>query len=248
MELNKILPFFIQPLFMALLLVLIGTFLKNRQRGKLLAVCGCSILLFGGSPQVSDFFQERLQTHYPTVSVADCPPADAVVLLGGLANDPRKGLNVEWNESVDRFEQSVYLIRAHKAPNLILTSGPDDDEGDGRFLYPAALDHGIPKQALLYTRQSYNTAAEAENIKDLAARHGIRSIILVTSAFHMRRAVMLFKRTGLTVQPFPVDYSCCNTAKPYKPQDYLPNSAALVGTERTIREYCGLLFYWFKGY
>ena len=248
MELNKVLPFFIQPFFIVLALILAGSFMHNRKRGKLLVLCACLILLIGGSPQVSDFLLEHLQTYYPTVSVAGCPPTDAVVVLGGIVGDPRKGLNMEWYEGVDRFEQAVNLLRAQKARRIIFTSGPEDEEGDGRFLYSAALDHGIAKDAILYTTRSYNTIAESENIKQLAAREGIRSIILVTSAFHMRRAMMIFKRTGLAVQPFPVDYGCCNSSKPRKLQEYLPAFGVFIGTEKSIREYAGVLYYTLRGY
>ena len=80
-----------------------------------------------------------------------------MVLLGGIVGDPRNGLSMEWSESVDRFERSVNLMKAGKAQHLILTSGPDDDEADGRYLYPAAIDHGVPKEAILYTHTNPTT-------------------------------------------------------------------------------------------
>ena len=246
MELNKLLPIFIQPIFVVLVLVIVGSLLKNRLRGKLLVAFGCLIIVTLGCPPVADRLIDSLQNYYPTVSVAASPNADAVVLLGGVVGDPRKGLSMEWNEAADRFEQSVNLMKANKAKRLILTSGPDDEEGDGRYLYPAAQEHGIPKDSILFTSRSYNTAAEASNIKELAQKQGIRSILLVTSAFHMRRSMILFQRTGLTVYAFPVDYVCCNNSKPYKVHEYFPSSGALSRSETTIREYCGLLFYWLK--
>ena len=69
-------------------------------------------------------------------------------------------------------------------------------------------------------------------------------IILVTSAFHMPRAKMLFERQGFEVEPFPVDFQ--NSDRPRRTiLSFVPSAQALVKTETAMREGVGLLYYTF---
>ena len=69
-------------------------------------------------------------------------------------------------------------------------------------------------------------------------------IILVTSAYHMRRARMLFQRQGLEVEPFPVDFQL-----PYQERitiiSFLPNAECLKNSETAMREAMGIFYYTF---
>ena len=70
-------------------------------------------------------------------------------------------------------------------------------------------------------------------------------IILVTSAFHMPRAQMLFEKEGLEVVPYPVDFKSLTTDS-VTFMDYLPNGQSLAKTDMGMRELIGRLFYWLK--
>ncbi len=96
-----------------------------------------------------------------------------------------------------------------------------------------------------------NTAQEAIAIRKLlqGVDHSAVSprILLVTSAFHMRRAQRLFERQGLKVVPFPVDFQARGQwAGPVwrdPTQWLLPTASALDGTSRALREWLGRLVY-----
>jgi uncharacterized SAM-binding protein YcdF (DUF218 family) len=76
------------------------------------------------------------------------------------------------------------------------------------------------------------------------AEGGKHKIILVTSAYHMRRARMLFQRQGLEVEPFPVDFQL-----PYQERmtiiSFLPNAECLKNSETAMREAMGIFYYTF---
>ena len=86
----------------------------------------------------------------------------------------------------------------------------------GRYLPPEgdiyineAISKGIPKENLFTTYPVTNTLQEAKAIKKLLVNEILSSkkkIILVTSAFHMKRAKKVFEREGISVQPYPVDF------------------------------------------
>ena len=89
-----------------------------------------------------------------------------------------------------------------------------------------------------------NTAEEAVAIARLLP--GRPRILLVTSAFHMRRAQRLFERQGLVVQPFPVDFQARGAwAGPLwrDPSQWLPSARALDDSSRALRELLGRLVY-----
>ena len=69
-------------------------------------------------------------------------------------------------------------------------------------------------------------------------------IILVTSAFHMRRAKMLFERQGFEVEPFPVDFQTSDRPTTTV-LSFLPSAQALAKSEMAMREGVGMLYYTF---
>jgi multidrug efflux pump subunit AcrA (membrane-fusion protein) len=67
------------------------------------------------------------------------------------------------------------------------------------------------------------------------------TVILVTSAFHMRRASSLFEQVGLTVIPYAVDFKV--PATKITPMSFLPSAGALSKTDGAVREMLGVLYY-----
>lgn len=153
-------------------------------------------------------WQRRLAT--------EAPLADAIVVLsGGRHSAPGAARVSEW-EDPDRFLAGLDLYRAGKAPRLLFTGGaspfrPGQPPEGQRYLEEAA-QLGIPPVAMASTPPVVNTAEEAIAIRRLLGRQTSTTtaspprILLVTSAFHMRRAQRLFERQGLQVRPFPVDF------------------------------------------
>ena len=103
------------------------------------------------------------------------------------------------------------LLKPCKADNLIFTGGfnPYDSNlpPEGDINIDEALAFEIPKKDLLSTYPVLNTYQEAKAIKNLINKSiplNKNKIILVTSAFHMKRAKRLFERTGFKVFEFPL--------------------------------------------
>ena len=72
-------------------------------------------------------------------------------------------------------------------------------------------------------------------------------VLLVTSAFHMRRSQRLFERQAMQVLPFPVDFQARGRwAAPLTrdPTQWLPSASALDDSSRVLRELLGRLVYW----
>ena len=102
----------------------------------------------------------------------------------------------------------------------------------------------MDEKSLVFFPKARNTEEEAQMI----AAAGFRRIRLVTSAWHMPRAKMLFERAGLEVVPAPTDYEMhyC-TESPIKCLDFLPNADALWRNGVAVKEWVGRFGYWLKG-
>ena len=107
---------------------------------------------------------------------------------------------------------------------------------------------GIPKKDLFTTSNVTNTFDEAKAIKQLfkskiPSRE--KKIILVTSAFHMKRAKKIFEREGITVYPYPVDFisSKSFSSSIRNPLNWVPSSYGLNKNSNAIREIIGRIIY-----
>ena len=106
---------------------------------------------------------------------------------------------------------------------------------------------GIPKKDLLTTYPVVNTLGEAKAIKNLLGRKASNNqkIILVTSAFHMKRAMKVFEREGINVLPYPVDFKTSKNliSSLRNPVNWIPNSHYLYESSQAIRELIGRIIY-----
>ena len=174
--------------------------------------------------------------------------ADAIVVLsGGRHPAPGSSRISEWHDS-DRFLAGIELYRASKAPRLLFTGGANPFSPgqplEGNLYLEEARELGIPQVAMSSTPPVLNTAQEAKAIRKILGNS--QSILLVTSAFHMRRAQRLFERQGLKVKPFPVDFrSRGSWAGPAwrDPRQWCPDAKALDGSSRALRELLGQVIY-----
>jgi uncharacterized SAM-binding protein YcdF (DUF218 family) len=244
--LAKILPAFLLPTGIVILLLVLSAALRRRA----LAIAALVLLWLSSMPFVSDTLMRGAEGWQVRQSVASAPQADAVVVLSGMLRVvPAREPTAEWSDAVDRIDAGVALARADKAPLLVFTSEwiPWDAGGidKGRWLADRAADLGVARERIVITGRVSNTAEEARAVADLlAARGGPRaptSVILVTSAFHMRRSELLFARAGLSVTPFPVDFR--TSAAPRSFMDLLPGAGSLYNTEAALRECYGYLYY-----
>ena len=132
------------------------------------------------------------------------PQADAIVVLsGGCHPAPGPDRISEWHDP-DRFLAGVAQYQAGRASRLLFTRGQNPfHQGlppEGELYRAEAVDLGVPVTSIGLTDRVTNTAQEAEAIRRLLP-HDQPTVLLVTSAFHMRRSQVLFERQGMTVLP-----------------------------------------------
>lgn len=246
--LNKLLPLLALP--SGLLLLLLAVALLWRRRWPVwLALC---LFWLGSTPWMSDHLLRWCEANAVRVAASSMPRAQAIVVLSeGRTLAPGTTGTSEWNDG-DRFWGGIELYRAGKAPWLVFTGGwiPWQPElaPEGEVLKVWARSQGIPDSAIQVTGTATNTAEEAAAVAalfpKLASVGGTRprTILLVTSAFHMPRAQRLFQQAGLQVLPYPVDFKV-SAGESFNAMKLLPSADAWRLTEMAWRELLGRAYY-----
>jgi len=244
--LAKVLPVFFLPTGATILLLLASLVFRKRA----LAIAGLLVLWLSSTSVVGDAVMRAAEGWQTRIPVASVPEARAIVVLSGMLRQTPGAPSVgEWREEVDRVDAGVALLRAAKAPVLIFTDGwlpwNSDAQPVRNDVVERAVALGAPRERILVTARVRNTADEARGVwkllQSLKDGHDRDAVILVTSAYHMRRSRLLFTRAGVSVVPFPVDFQ--TSAGPFTIMDILPHAGSIENTETAMRELYGYLFY-----
>ena len=226
---KKFISSMIMPLSLGLILALIGLILlykDNFKKAKIfLTIAFVWIAIVSYTP-FSNFLLTPLEnSHNKLINI----PADVkyILLLGG--DQPNRG----W--------EALRLYHSIKNSKII-TSGY---EGHGKI--PEAvktakilMELGIPKKDIIVHSKPKDTKEEAVKIKELL---GKRPFILITSAYHMPRALALFKKEGLNPIVAPTNFLIKSSNKFLS----IPNGNSLKKTEAAWHEYLGLLWSKLRG-
>ena len=248
--LRQILPLFVLPIGITILLVLAGL----RFRRWALIWSGMAVLWLSSTPFISGLAVRAAEGWAERGLATDASEADAIVVLSeGRVVAPGKAAVSEWNDA-DRFFGGLELFKAGKAPLLVFTGGAAPWEPnavlEGDVLTGYATAAGVPEGQILKTSRVTNTAEEAmavakllrERFSSSTSRGITPRVLLVTSAFHMPRARRLFERAGMFVFSFPVDFRV-PAGRSLSLLAFLPTAGALQQTEMAMREGYGQLFY-----
>jgi uncharacterized SAM-binding protein YcdF (DUF218 family) len=172
----------------------------------------------------------------------DFSAAQAIVVLGGGLHrgDGDKTPDTLGPWSLERID---YAAHAYKQLNLrILVSGgwPQGAYSAEATLMKTVLeaDFGVPVNWV--ENRSRTTWENAVYSKEMLAPEGINTVVLVTNAWHMRRAVWAFERVGLHAIPYPAPLTYGESDRA---ADFLPSVGALEESYHALHEAIGLAYY-----
>ncbi|HVN67339.1 MAG TPA: YdcF family protein [Candidatus Sulfotelmatobacter sp.] len=189
------------------------------------AICVVLAALYLAAPFVLNYLGNRLIVSDPLVK------ADAIVVLAGDSNG-------------ERVTTGVQLFRLGFAPYILMSGGPLSWQLTfAEWMKKQALAGGVPAGRILLQDRSQSTLEDAKFSLPIVERHGFRSIILVTSPQHTRRAGRVFRkvfgRAGIKVIVRPAARSAFNPDHWWRRYE----DRALV-----VWEYLASVLYWLKGY
>jgi len=167
--------------------------------------------------------------------------ADAIVMLSGSATFR------------ERAEHAAKLYQEGRSPRVILTndnlrSGWSSAQQRNPYFYERALDdllaRGVPRQDIeVLATPVTSTYDEAALLREYSERHGLHSLLIVTSAYHSRRALWTF-RYVFGESAIVVGLEPANTgAQSPRPLIWW---LSLLGWRTVATEYPKLVIYWFR--
>lgn len=249
--LSKLIWFFIQPLGLALLALLLATagfLFRSRRLARRLVIA----LTIGYAAvcvlPIGDLMILPLENRFQK---PDRLPAtlDGIIILGGAEQTVLSGARGEpmLNGSAERLFAALDLARRFPEAQLVFSGGLGDSWNgippQSDIFRDAMLMAGVPEERLVLEGQARNTDENVLLLKQMVQPQAGQRWVVVTSAFHMPRSMGLFAKAGWKVLPWPVDYRGL-------PPELLPRTDLGEQVEVlsfALHEWIGLLAYWATG-
>lgn len=218
-----------------------------------LAVLALCLLILLSNTYVANILVGLIESRYPPFSPEVGKTFDVIVVLGGgVAGKGTLRPTDELSGASEKRTVCGAELFAKKLAPRILFSGrgwafSGDEPSEGSVMKAFAVQLGVPAEASLIEAQSRNTYENAIEAKRIV---GDASILLVTSAAHIPRALGLFRKQGFEVTPFPCGYLVANQpgeAWSGDPFDLIPDLDAFSRSSMVITEFVGLLVYRISG-
>jgi uncharacterized SAM-binding protein YcdF (DUF218 family) len=138
---------------------------------------------------------------------------DGIIVLGGAASPEASTIThqPELNDAADRITAFVALARRYPDAKLVYSGGSgsvlDQEHREADIARPLLESLGVDTGRVIFERDSRNTWENAVDSRRLAQPRPGETWLLVTSAWHMPRAVGCFRTAGWKVLPYPVDHA-----------------------------------------
>ena len=247
--LSKVLDFLLSPLIWVIIIFLISILLKNHTLRKRFFYAGFIILIVFSNP----FLINEAFLAWERKPVTINKKYDAAIVLTGFAG-VRKSVpgRVFFGRGADRLLHTVELYKAGKIQKIIISGGSGSlmnrRISEASQVRKAFLYCGVPDSAIISEGRSSNTVENARLTEKLIDSLKLKgNFLLITSAFHMRRAEGCFTKAGIQFDSYPV--AVYSRDMGYTPVNlFIPSEEALEKWAVLIHEIAGYLVYWTMGY
>lgn len=174
------------------------------------------------------------------------PRGDVIVLLGGgtVQHVPDlSGTGVPTPLMMGRIVTTVRLYRQTRLP-IIVSGGrfAESDLSEAQLAKRIMIDLGVPEDAIIKEEKARDTAENARFSADICLRNGFSRPIVLTSAYHLKRALIAFSAVGMPATPFPA-YFLGPVNGSIKWNDLLPRASSLNLSANALHEYLGIWYY-----
>ncbi|MBZ8181576.1 YdcF family protein [Oscillatoria salina IIICB1] len=255
--LSKLLPLFIYPLGLACLLLIMALVMWwRRSRWTPIPISLALLILWvASSGWMSAALVRSLE--WQNIPRGELPTAEAIVLLGGATKPPTPPRPmVDVKDEGDRVLYAAKLYQEQKAPIIVAAGGRidwrDGGQSEAEDMAELLKMMGVPSRAIILEPDSLNTYENAVNVRKILEDRGIKRVLLVTSAIHMPRSVLIFQRQNFEVIPAPCDFLIAKPSGQRTTEgtilNLIPDSERLVNSTRAMKEYIGMVIYRLRGW
>jgi uncharacterized SAM-binding protein YcdF (DUF218 family) len=250
---SKLLGFFAIPSNLVIVIGVIGVLLlrtRFARAGWRMAVASLVLLAVLGLSPVGNALIIPLEDRFPPWDPTRGAPHGIVVLGGALSPDISQARNdAALNEAAERLTAVADLARRYPGARIIFSGGSAallfDEQPEAVHVIRLLETLGIAPGRVVAEDKSRNTVENALFSKALAEPKPGERWLLVTSAYHLPRAIGVFRKAGFPVEAYPVDWRTRGAGDALRPFPTLGDG--LRRTDTAMREWIGLAVYWVTG-
>lgn len=265
----------LSPLGFLILMACVAVLAKRRLHPLIRCVYAIAILMvvIFSLPIVANSMYASLEGVHPVVPMNDVVAVDVIIVLGGSVEPPvHPRIVVELGVAGDRVLHAWRLFRAQKSPLIIVSGGrsysDSSMQSEAYYMKEVLVELGVPAEKVVLESGSRNTYQNAKNSRTIVGKLEIversdetdqhktprivsqvskESVLLVTSAIHMPRALATFQKAGINAMPATTDIRH-STHAVNNVLAWLPNALSLSQSTDVLREWLAIVFYKLRGW
>jgi uncharacterized SAM-binding protein YcdF (DUF218 family) len=241
---STIAAFLLSPFNWLFLLLIAGRLLRKRPLKRTAFILALLVFIIFGNEALLNLYAKKWQ---PAPSAVNSAISYSCGIVPGGFGSPDAGGNGYFNLSSDRFIQAVKLYKAGEIKHILITGGNgklnDASFREAGWAKGELESVGIPDSAIFTEDKSNNTQDNAIHSKIiLDSLHLKPPYLLITSAIHIPRAALIFRKADVPVFPFPCNYTDGRAGFSY--WDLVPNPRVLTCWDPYFKETVG--YWWYK--
>jgi uncharacterized SAM-binding protein YcdF (DUF218 family) len=251
--LSKILGFVALPSNAIALICAAGAALlltRWQRAGRRIVTTGVVLLLVCGFSPIGNVLMLTLSERFPAWH-ADGHAPDGIIVLGGAMDSEASAArnDVELDASAERVLAMLELARRFPHARIVFSGGSaavfETPVAEAPIAGRLLEEFGTDRSRIVLESRSRTTAENARFVRALVAPKPGQHWLLVTSSFHMPRAVGVFRAAGFDVEAYPVDWRTRGWIDAARPFGKL--TLGLAKTNVAVHEWIGLFGYWLTG-
>jgi uncharacterized SAM-binding protein YcdF (DUF218 family) len=249
--LSKMLDFLLMPLIWVILFLVLTYFLKSFKWRRISLASALAILIVLSNPFLANEAWRAWEVAATPISKVG--KYDVAVILTGVTSY-RSDVpdRIHTSKGADRFLHPLQLYRLGKVEKILISGGSglllDGIVPEAEQMEKVLLKAGVPEEDIITEGNSRNTRENAVNTAVLLEKHPEwQQVLLVTSAFHMRRSAACFKKAGVNADCFSADFYAYE--RRFTPDEtIIPSATAFNHWHLLIHEITGFVIYQLLGY
>lgn len=231
--------------FWLCLIGMLALLLRRSRAGLRFTAAGLLLLLLLAILPAGFWLMRPLEMRYSKPDYSSLAPPAIIVLAGGeaLSASSLRG-EPEFNSAPERLLTGITLARHYPDAQLYFVGGVSLPDGttDTSIMLQTALDLGLSQERIRVINDTQNTCENARAVTAQLGRPTIRRSLLITSAYHLPRAMLCFEAVNASITPVPVDYKTWPLSSPLDSFKLDPLRSLRLA-DLALHEWVGLLYY-----
>jgi uncharacterized SAM-binding protein YcdF (DUF218 family) len=251
---SKIIWMLASPINLLLIAALVGVLLcfgRHVRFGRGLALAAILVLATAATLPVGALLISPLENRFPQPPL-DLPAPEGIIVLGGAINDPASTARGEtvFNEGGERLTEAVVLAKRYPEARVVYTSGSSafapTTSNEALQARKLMSQMGIAPERVTIEDKSRNTDENARFTAAIVHPQPSQHWIVVTSAYHIPRAMGLFEKAGFHPIAYPVSFRTLGRSADDLKLRFDP-TRNLRTFDIALHEWIGLAAYWASG-